>query len=181
MTWYEPLPEAGLEHGADTTSALQLDPPDLPNPDCSALQEAPNLPEPNTKAQLPPNMLGRPDQDPIGDRQDSTAGGTENNGLERDSMSSEPIDRTIPLHNESLHQPAPLTDLEKWPRLPTQGDQDPLGQAAQPLGRPWKQSTDPLRTSPRAEPQTQVQKKRLSRARSKSQPLAKHGGGPRVP
>ena len=50
VTWYEPLTEAGLEHGADTTSALQLDPPDLPNLVCSALQEAPNLPEPNTKA-----------------------------------------------------------------------------------------------------------------------------------
>ena len=157
VTWNEPLTEAGFKHVADTTSALQLDPPDLPNPVCSALQEAPHLPESNTKAQLPPNMLGRPDQDPIGERQDAIAGGAEFNGLVRDSMSSEPIARTNPLHNDSLHQPAPLIDLEKWPRLPTQGEQDPLGQAAQPHVGPWTQWYDPQGTSPRAAPQTQTQ------------------------
>ena len=124
----EPLTEAGFKHGADTASTLQLDPPDLPNPDCSTLQEAPNLPEPNIKAQLPPNMLGSPDQDPIGEGQDSTAGGVEINGVERDSVSSEPTARTTPLHNDSPHQPAPLIDLEKWSRLPTQGDQE-IGRA----------------------------------------------------
>ena len=157
VTWNEPLTEAGFKHVADTTSALQLDPPDLPNPVCSAPQEALNLPEPNTKAQLPQNMLGRPDQNPIGERLDSIAGGAEFDGMGRDSLSSEPIARTTPLHKDSLHQPAPPIDLEKWPRLPTQGDQDPLGPAAQPHVGPWKQRYDPQGTSPRVAPQTQTQ------------------------
>jgi len=91
------------------------------------------------------------------DRQGHTADGSDTDRLERDSVCSEPKDRTDPLPNEALHQPVPLIDLEKWPHLPRYGGQDPLGPALQPLAMPWKKLTDTPRALPRAVHQTQKQ------------------------